>query len=619
MWFQSSKTRSRRAAGLSIFLLMLSGRAAAQKKIPCPDGDHLEIDVKQIAIQYDASSFAGTLSSLSVLGARLEVAPKRLQEAAIATQQWDEFLKGLAAGYNSCAVTRQQYAEGLNRIYPRLKEDAADLEEIRKLISEGQKADVKRLQSLLDSYYENLRRFARVSGKDIILERIEALSEQVTSGQAKIVEQQKTDTERILARLDELEARNRQAPVPTPAEVGAETSETRKSLLAEADEAEAAYKKGYDLLDRYRFREAIPYLQEAVANVPLPDFYLALGRAYLELPNLREAERVLREGLTLIGGKNDEKHEAPLANELGHVLLAKGDLDGALTHTQRALKIDEKVYGPDHPNVARVADNIGLILRAKGDLGGALTYTQRALKIDEKVYGPDHPEVATDASNIGQILQDKGDLDGALTYTQRALKIDEKVYGPDHPNVASLASNIGAILQAKGNLDGALTYTQRALKIDEKTYGRDHPEVATDANNIGQILKAKGDLDGALTYTQRALKIDEKTYGPDHFEVAADANNIGLILKAKGDLDGALTYTQRALRIDERVYGPDHPKAAISANNIGQILKAKGDLDGALTYTQRALQILEKTYGPENPATRKVAANLEDIKKAKHR
>jgi hypothetical protein len=128
------------------------------------------------------------LSGLSVLGTRLEVAPKKLQEAAAATQQWNEFVKGLAAGYNSCAVTQQQYADGLNRIYPRLKEDAADLEIIRKLISDGQRADTKRLQALLDSYWNNLRQFAQASGKEIILERIEALSEQVDTLNGSIIE-----------------------------------------------------------------------------------------------------------------------------------------------------------------------------------------------------------------------------------------------------------------------------------------------------------------------------------------------------------------------------------------------------------------------------------------------
>jgi tetratricopeptide (TPR) repeat protein len=596
-------------------ILAVAGSAAAQKRIPCQDGEHIEIDIKQIAIRYDASSFAGTLSSLSVLASRLEVAPKKLQEAAVATQQWNEFLKGLVVGYNTCAVTRQQYADGVNRIYPRLKEDAAGLEEMRKIISDGHKADEKRFQRLLDSFYANLREFAQAGGTEIILERIEAISEQVTkvaSGQTQIL--QKEDA--ILAKLNELQQKNAQSPPPTPGEVSNEVGDLRKSLLAKADEAEAAYKKGYELLDRYRFGEAIPYLQQATAAVPLPDFYLVLGGAYQELPDLGRAQTALQTGLSLATAESDEKHEASLANQLGQVLLYEGDLNGALSYTQRALRIDEEVYGPDHPEVATDANNIGAILDAEGDLDGALSYTQRALKIDEKVYGPDHPEVATDANNIGQILKAKGDLDGALSYTQRALKVDERVYGPDHPDVAIRANNVGAILQAKGDLDGALSYTQRALKIDEKVYGPDHPKVATNASNIGAILDAEGDLDGALSYTQRALKIDEKVYGPDHPGVATDANNIGQILKAKGDLDGALSYTQRALKIDEKVYGPDHPDVAIRANNVGQILQARGDLDGALRYTQRALQIDEKVYGPDNPATKTVAANLENIKQA---
>ena len=64
---QSSSFRTSFAIVSGLLLLIARG-ASAQKKISCPDGDHFEIDLKQISIQYDASSFAGTLSSLSVLG-----------------------------------------------------------------------------------------------------------------------------------------------------------------------------------------------------------------------------------------------------------------------------------------------------------------------------------------------------------------------------------------------------------------------------------------------------------------------------------------------------------------------------------------------------------------------
>ena len=63
---------------LLLCVVLTTTAGVAQKKISCPDGEHIEIDVKQISIQYDASSFAGTPSGLSVLGARLEIAPERI-------------------------------------------------------------------------------------------------------------------------------------------------------------------------------------------------------------------------------------------------------------------------------------------------------------------------------------------------------------------------------------------------------------------------------------------------------------------------------------------------------------------------------------------------------------
>jgi len=55
--------------------------------------------------------------------------------------------------------------------------------------------------------------------------------------------------------------------------------------------------------------------------------------------------------------------------------------------------IDEKAFGPDHPEVARDVNNLGGVYHALGDLPAARTAFERALAIDEKAFGPDHPEV----------------------------------------------------------------------------------------------------------------------------------------------------------------------------------------------------------------------------------
>src|SRR5437867_877755 len=93
-------------AATGLLMVLLLPLAAAQKWLVCPDGERFEIDIRQIAVRYEASGLSATLSGLSVLGTRATVEPKTLQTAATATQQWNEYLKGLVAGYNSCVITK---------------------------------------------------------------------------------------------------------------------------------------------------------------------------------------------------------------------------------------------------------------------------------------------------------------------------------------------------------------------------------------------------------------------------------------------------------------------------------------------------------------------------------
>ena len=55
---------------------------------------------------------------------------------------------------------------------------------------------------------------------------------------------------------------------------------------------------------------------------------------------------------------------ATLANTIGRILRAQGDLEGALEWTKRALAIFEKAYGEDNPSTRTVAGNLEAIKEA---------------------------------------------------------------------------------------------------------------------------------------------------------------------------------------------------------------------------------------------------------------
>ena len=61
---------------------------------------------------------------------------------------------------------------------------------------------------------------------------------------------------------------------------------------------------------------------------------------------------------------------------------------------------------------------------------------RRALAINEKSLGPEHPDIALNLNNLAELLRATNRLAEAEPLYRRALAIDEKSFGPEHPNVA---------------------------------------------------------------------------------------------------------------------------------------------------------------------------------------
>jgi Tfp pilus assembly protein PilF len=69
-----------------------------------------------------------------------------------------------------------------------------------------------------------------------------------------------------------------------------------------------------------------------------------------------------------------------------------GDLTAARRTLQRALAINEAVYGPEHPQIARTLRNLAIVQRQLGELEEARETLRRALVIFERFLGPKHPD-----------------------------------------------------------------------------------------------------------------------------------------------------------------------------------------------------------------------------------
>ena len=289
----------------------------------------------------------------------------------------------------------------------------------------------------------------------------------------------------------------------------------------------------------------------------------------------RLVQAVTRDDMTL----QKQKGWAGSAVKLLYDVFPKDHIDNVQVWAECSILLPHALASAEHAEqlgvepeaTGRLLNESGLYLQTLGEFGAARSALERALKIDERVYGPDHPDVATRVNNLGSVLRNLGDFQEARKCFERALKIDEQVCGSDHPQVAIDINNLGAVLRDLGDFQEARKCVERALKIDEQVYGSDHPTVARYVNNLGNVLRDLGDFQEARKCFERALKIDEQVYGSDHPMVAIDVNNLGAVLRDLHDLQEARKCYDRALKILRKKLGEDHPTTKIVANNLRSI------------------------------------------------
>src|SRR5262249_38563035 len=93
-------------------------------------------------------------------------------------------------------------------------------------------------------------------------------------------------------------------------------------------------------------------------------------------------------------------------NGLAELYRAQGQYAKAEPIYQRALAIQEKDLGPEHPDVASSLNGLAGLFRAQGQTARTEPPHQRALAIREKALGPEHPYVATSLENYERLLRD---------------------------------------------------------------------------------------------------------------------------------------------------------------------------------------------------------------------
>jgi tetratricopeptide (TPR) repeat protein len=282
---------------------------------------------------------------------------------------------------------------------------------------------------------------------------------------------------------------------------------------------------------------------------------------------------------------------------------------------QRALRIQEQVLGPEHPEVATLLNYLSAMYHEQSKYAEAERLLQRVLRIREQVLGPEHPDVARTLNNLALIYQMQSRYAEAEQLLQRALPILERVLGPDQPSVANALNTLGVIYSILARYREAEQLLQRVLHIRKRTQGSDHPHTANACYNLAGLFQDQGQNTEAERLYRRALHIWEQALGPEHPDVALVLNDLGKLFLSQGNYVEAERLYRRALHIWEQALGPEHPDVARAFTSLANLFRDQGQDGEAEAFYHRSLAIREKYLDSHHPETAETLHGLALLRK----
>ena len=218
-------------------------------------------------------------------------------------------------------------------------------------------------------------------------------------------------------------------------------------------------------------------------------------------------------------------------SNLGRVFDLQGKYADAEKMYRQALVVREKALGRDHPDVATNLNNLAKVLqdlgkdqqigvseaRARARAGatvGGLTEIEnmyrRALAIQDRSLGREHPATALTLSNLGGLLAVRGDFAQAEQMQRAALSTMEKVFGEQHPDTAAVLTALALSMDNQGKLVEAEVTYKRAIDISRRS-GNPRAELVN-AANLGYALAKRGRYREALPYYKEAVETVDFLY-----------------------------------------------------------------------------------------------------------
>jgi tetratricopeptide (TPR) repeat protein len=292
--------------------------------------------------------------------------------------------------------------------------------------------------------------------------------------------------------------------------------------------------------------------------------------------------------------------------DLAAVYRAQGRVQKMMRAVGRACRLARRARSVRSISLACCLDWLSTGLLTAGQAPRAERVARLAVKIKEKILGPQHTEVAQSLQQLGEAQAQLGqDLQAEQSF-RRALAIGQHRLGPHAPDNMVCLVNLGLLARRAGHLEEAEQLFRQALALREETRGPTHPRSVAARQHLVELLRDLG----------RAEEADElacQQHSPTETDTTVDGNEDQAELTAR--LDEQMARAFQAFRGNDPGHAePLLREAIVTAGRLetldrrlGRALvmlaivrDKQGDREEGERLARRALVVLQQAVGPED-------------------
>lgn len=331
-----------------------------------------------------------------------------------------------------------------------------------------------------------------------------------------------------------------------------------------------------------------------------------LSKFLAEQDRKREAGSLADEAAALIAGLGADapvsKQAVQINNEIIYAQVCAENFSGSLLQTaQSNYDMASKLLSPESSECLEASENLGDVLLMKGDYLEAKELISRRLNVAQSAFDPEHEETLNAMRDLARVLSKLSEDESALELYQESFSIKERLFGSEHYQTRQAMVDLGIAYISVLDLQNAYQYHQLHYEVTKRAFGDAHVETLQAMRYLIETLVVGGCCDHAKPLADFRLKELSRTYGKHHRNTIDAMISLANLEMTSDNLEVAKDLLSESSRLCSQLFQQTDDTAIRSNRMLADVFLEKGDIGKARVIQEQLFELQKEEYEPDHP------------------